>query len=133
MMQKILKIRIETWFLILFIPLSLAMMLVMPILRTPDEPMHLLQTYVIADGQLGSSLATKEISVPENLISVEDPRGLTLKRLSGELQEDLSETRVEMDLNTDTAIYPPLSYFPQAAGMRLAMFATNFRGGMVRF
>ncbi|MBQ7865791.1 MAG: DUF2142 domain-containing protein [Clostridia bacterium] len=116
----------EKWFLCLFIPLSLLMMIVLPIYRAPDELAHLQQAYTIADGQLFSSFSTGTRAFPENFAGDVVSHELTLPQLPL-LSEDLSENRVILGTNTATAIYPPISYVPQALGMWLAMLFTSNR------
>lgn len=123
--SKVQKLHLNRVFLWLFIPLSLMMMLVMPITRTPDEPAHLLQTYTIADGQLISSLTTSSVMVPENFSLPNSGATFSYADLRATRDVSLSSNRVTIDLPVATAIYPPVSYFPQALGMRLAMLFTD--------
>lgn len=123
--MRTIKNRLDIVFLWLFIPLSLLMMIAMPITRTPDEPAHLLQSYLIADGQLISSFTSGTVSIPENWDLPHGGNGFTYSDLYQAKDIRLSDTCVQMDTNVATAIYPPISYFPQALGMWIAMLFTD--------
>jgi len=117
--------RVENWFLIIFIPLSLLMMIVMPIFRPPDEPAHLERAFLIADGQMISSIRTGKATIPENFYGASLADNISYKDLIN-LWEDMTDRHYEINNMTATAIYPPVSYFPQALGMKLAMiFSSN--------
>lgn len=118
----------EKIFLWLFIPLSLLMLLVMPITRTPDEPAHLQQAFIIADGQLLSSLTEKRVSLPENLLPENSGPAFDYGDMRSLFSQQLSPNRYTMDTPTATAIYPPFSYFPQALCMALCMLLTDNLG-----
>ena len=123
--MKTIKNRLDIVFLWLFIPLSLLMMIAMPITRTPDEPAHLLQAYVIADGQMISSFTSGTVSIPENWTLPHGGNEFTYSDLYQAKDIFLSGQCVQMDTNVATAIYPPISYFPQALGMWIAMLFTD--------
>lgn len=123
--MKTIKNRLDIVFLWLFIPLSLLMMIAMPITRTPDEPAHLLQAYVIADGQMISSFTSGTVSIPENWTLPHGGNEFTYSDLYQAKDIFLSGQCVQMDTNVATAIYPPVSYFPQALGMWIAMLFTD--------
>ena len=48
------RIAVERLFLLLYIPLVLAMMLVMPVGGPPDEQAHLKQVWLLSTGQVGN-------------------------------------------------------------------------------
>lgn len=123
--MKTIRNRLDIVFLWLFIPLSLLMMIAMPITRTPDEPAHLLQAYVIADGQMISSFTSGTVSIPENWTLPHGGNEFTYSDLYQTKDIFLSEQCVQIDTNVATAIYPPVSYFPQALGMWIAMLFTD--------
>ena len=123
--MRTIKHRLGIVFLWLFIPLSLLMMIAIPVTRTPDEPAHLLQSYLIADGQLISSLADGEVSIPENWDLPQGGSKFTYSDLYQAKDIFLSDRCIQMDTNVATAIYPPISYFPQALGMWIAMLFTD--------
>lgn len=111
---------------ILFLAFSFAMMLAMPIGRVPDEYSHLRQAYIIADGQWWQSMKTRTVSYPKNLLSFEN-KEITVKELP-EMHHsfDFSSEYVVGRVPTNTAVYPPLGYVPQAVGIKLAsMFTSN--------
>jgi len=118
--------RVENWFLILFIPLSLLMMIVLPIYRVPDELAHFERSYLIADGQMISSMSTGKVTLPTSFSGMSSEELTTyddIKRISS----DFPEETIEAKNSTATAIYPPVSYFPQAFGMWLMMQITHNR------
>lgn len=115
----------EKLFLCLWIPLSLLMMAVTPITRTPDEPAHLQQAFVIADGQLISSLTEKTVYLPDNLLPANAGQDFSYDDLRELLHQHLSSSQRAEAIPTATAIYPPFSYFPQALGMALCMLLTD--------
>lgn len=115
----------EKLFLWIWIPLSLLMMAVMPITRTPDEPAHLQQAFIIADGQLISSLTEKTVYLPDNLLPENSGAGFSYADLENLVHQRLSTSRHAEETQTATAIYPPFSYFPQALGMALCMLLTD--------
>lgn len=116
----------EKWFLCLFIPLSLLMMIVLPIYRAPDELAHLQRSYVIADGQMISSMRDGIIRQPVNLSGMTREDLTTYSDLAA-INADFPDEIVENTNPTATAMYPPVSYFPQALGMWLAMLLTDNR------
>lgn len=116
----------EKWFLLLFIPLSLLMMIAMPIYRAPDEPAHLQRIYVIATGQMVSSMTDGVIHQPVDFFGPVIAETTNYQQLK-EINFDLSNELVEIPNPTATAIYPPVSYLPQALGMWISMLFTNNR------
>ena len=119
-------LRPEVAFLLLFVPISLLMMLAMPMFRVADEPAHLQRAYLISTGHI---LPTREtLFEPENLLS---GTGMTHAAQRSLLSEPLSETLVPSTAGFNTGIYPPLSYVPQAVGMRIARLFTSSRLAML--
>ncbi len=119
------RLNMECLFLLLYIPLVLAMMIVMPIGGPPDELAHFSQEWLLSTGQV----RTNKTVYPENLreilqtpvISTEDASALSAKirkvRLSAETAED---TGIEA-----TGIYPLAAYIPQSLAMLLARAFTD--------
>jgi len=123
--MRTIKHRLDLVFLWLFIPLSLLMMIAMPVTRTPDEPSHLRQAYLIADGQLISSFTSGTVSIPENWDLPHGGNEFSYSDLYQAKDIFLSDRSIQMETNAATAIYPPISYFPQALGMWIAMLFTD--------
>ena len=119
------RIRIERLFLLLYIPLVLAMMLVMPMGGPPDEQAHLRQVWLLSTGQTG----TENCVYPENLRNLlADSAGSTeASILKGEdfRTARLSEATVTEPGNEATGIYPRASYLPQSLMMFLARLFTD--------
>lgn len=113
-------------FLLLYVPVSLLMMVALPIYRAPDEPAHLQRIYAIATGQMVSSMTDGVIWQPADFFGTIRADTTNYQQL-GELSLDFSSELIEIPNPTATAIYPPVSYFPQALGMWLAMIFTNNR------
>lgn len=124
-MTRLLNIPPQRIFLLLFVPLALAMLLITPIMRVPDEQAHLGQAYVMASGQTLRSLTTGRYTCPEGLLAAADPTQVTLRDAAAMLGEGVSPARVEASRNPATALYPPLSYAPQALGMGLGLLTGN--------
>lgn len=120
----------ESLFLLLFIPLSLGMMLVMPIWRAPDEPAHLQRTWQISLGNWFPDEQTNGVFMePSNLLSgVRDHRQTTLYNVITKWDSQMdTENLVESDLGANTGIYPVSNYFPQAIGMAVVRLFTKSR------
>lgn len=113
----------KTWIL-LFVVFSAAMMIVMPIVRIPDEHDHFRQAFIIADGQWLTSMTNRIVEYPED-ISKFDNAEIKMTELAELLKVDFSGKRVALEPRTSTAIYPPISYFPQAIGFKIASLFTN--------
>ena len=110
---------------VLFTIFSAGMMLALPINRVPDECAHLCQAYVIADGQWYQSMKTRTVTIPQQMHFFDS----TVINAEGLKQAydsvDFSCNLVQEPLFTNTAIYPPFSYLPQACGIRLASLFTG--------
>ena len=120
----------ELLFLLLFIPLSLAMMAVMPIWRAPDEPAHLQRTWQISLGKWFPDEQTNGIFMePSNLLAgVRDYRETTLYNVFNMWDSPMAtDDLVESDLGANTGIYPVSNYFPQAIGMAVVRLFTQSR------
>ena len=113
-------------FLLLFLPLSLMMLLAMPIGRVPDEDSHLQRIFLLSEGQLFPS-DDRPLTEPEGLlegISDTDTTHADLARMRGEA---LSDTRVTSSAGFNTGVYPLISYAPQALAMALVRLFTSDR------
>ena len=60
------RLTMERLFLLLYIPLAAAMMIIMPIGGPPDEPAHLSQEWLLSTGQV----RTETTVYPENLLEI---------------------------------------------------------------
>lgn len=112
--------RMERIFLLLFIPLSLLMMGVMPISRVPDELAHLERIYLVSEGHLFPS--SEPVSYPQNLLGWGED--LRLSQMMEEKDVVFSNEQITVSGNMATGIYPVNSYFPQALGMAIAKLFT---------
>lgn len=122
--------RTERVFLLLFIPLSLAMMAATPIERAIDEQSHLRKIWQIS---VGDWMPTREnggvFHEPVNLFEgIEDPLGVTLEMLYAQRGVELDmENLVAVDAAANTGFYPVHNYFPQALCMFLVRCITRNR------
>lgn len=122
------RLRMEYLFLLLYVPLSLLMMAAMPIFRVADEPAHLQRAYLISTGHILPTGDT--LYEPDNLLRGHGA-SMTHNRQRAMAHEVCSETLVPSSAGFNTGIYPPISYFPQAAGMALVRLFTNNRLAML--
>ena len=119
------RLTMECLFLLLYIPLVIGMMLVMPIGAPPDEPAHLSQEWLLGTGQI----RTETPVFPENLkeilktpvVSTDDAKALNAKTRGTRLSAETAEGR----RTEATGIYPLAAYVPQALGMRIARLFTD--------
>lgn len=110
---------------VLFTIFSAGMMLALPINRVPDEYAHLSQSYVIADGQWYQAMKTRTVTIPQQMHFFENP-AIDAEGLKQAYEGvDFSGSLAEEPLFTNAALYPPVSYFPQACGIRLASLFTG--------
>lgn len=120
----------ESLFLLLFIPLSLGMMLVMPIWRAPDEPAHLQRIWQISLGNWFPDESTMGVFMePANLLEgVRDYKETKLYHVITKWDSQMDmDNLVESDLGPNTGIYPISNYFPQAIGMAIVRLFTKSR------
>ena len=113
----------ERLFLMIYIPLALAMMLMMPLGGAPDEQAHLRQSWLASTGQFRNGPAT----YPANLLSIvnasySDPDAMR--------RQEFLETRVSAETVTEqgsetTGVYPKAAYLPQGIMMFLARLFTD--------
>ena len=118
----------ERIFLMLFIPISLAMMIALPLFRAPDEPAHLIRIWQISIGQwIPNSRNEGVFYEPSNLIWGEAEK-ITLKQLAETAAEKMDmENLVVSSAGANTGFYPINNYFPQALGMALVRLVTKNR------
>lgn len=115
----------ERLFLLVYLPLVIGMMIVMPIGAPPDEPAHLGQEWLLSTGQIG----TEKVVYPANLLEAlntpvngtEDAVKLN-ERIRG---VRLSAETAEGVYNEATGIYPLAAYVPQSLTMFLTRLFTD--------
>ncbi len=120
----------EKVFLLLFIPLSMGMMLALPIWRAPDETAHLQRTWQISLGNWFPDEETGGVFYePQNFLDgVRDSTNIRLYNVIAKWGSQMdTEHLVESDLAANTGIYPISNYFPQALGMALVRLFTGSR------
>lgn len=120
----------EKVFLLLFVPLSLAMMVALPIWRAPDETAHLQRAWQIS---LGNWFPDEEVGgvfyEPQNFFDgVRHSTDIRLYNVIAKWDSQMDmEHLVESDLKANTGIYPISNYFPQALGMAIVRLFTGSR------
>lgn len=116
------KWKAEHLFAMLFLPLSLLMMICMPIMRVPDEGAHLQKAWQISVGDWIPNAQNQGIfSQPKNLWDGLEPADtLTLFDLAeiADSQMDM-EHLIPQNAPVATGFYPVHNYFAQALGMAL--------------
>lgn len=120
----------ESIFLLLFVPLSLGMMIVLPIWRAPDEPAHLQRAWQISIGQWFPDEESGGVFYePENFLEgVRDAKETRLYHVVTRWNSPMDmDNLVESDVGANTGIYPVSNYFPQAMGMALVRLFTRSR------
>ncbi|MBR3334986.1 MAG: DUF2142 domain-containing protein [Clostridia bacterium] len=125
MTEKRSWLTMERLFLLVYIPLVVTMMVVMPIGAPPDEPVHLGREWLLSTGQIG----TEKGIYPANLLEAlntpvngtEDAARLNEKIRGARLSE---ETATAAD-NEATGIYPAAAYVPQSLTMLLTRLFTD--------
>ena len=117
------RLRAERLFLLVYIPLVVAMMLAVPIGEAPDEPAHLRQSWLVSTGQLRGD----EYTFPENYLSIVNASYSNPEMLDREtlLETRLSEETVTVYRDETTGIYPRAAYLPQGLMMFLARQFTD--------
>lgn len=120
--------RPERFFLMLFVPISLAMMVLMPIGRVPDEEAHLARAYLVSRGHIFGS-ALHHAPQPSNLF----PRNVSGQHITlhvlfkGRCEALEQDTGNPVPAWENTGIYPVNNYFPQALGIAVVKGFTNNR------
>lgn len=117
---------IERYFLLLFVPLSLGMMIAMPVLRVPDETAHIQRTYQIATGQFVPQ--DGRFDQPGNLFETDAEDQATLRHVAEMFGRALDKAPVSVGSNESTGIYPITAYAPQALFMAAANLVSDNQG-----
>lgn len=120
----------ERVFLLLFVPLSLAMMAALPIWRAPDETAHLQRAWQISLGNWFPDEETGGVFYePQNFFDgVRNSTDIRLYNVVAKWDSQMDmEHLVESDLKANTGIYPVSNYFPQALGMAIVRLFTGSR------
>ncbi len=121
------KIRLDKVFLVLYFTLGVIYIGVTPLSSTPDETEHMLRAYGISIGDLvpeqnenmeGGSY------VPSNLLYCWNRGGATLKDMKEHLFMYSNEEK-EFVTYSNTALYSPLTYLPQAVGIFVTRLIVN--------
>lgn len=128
--------RVRAWkaehvFLLLFVPLSLAMMAILPVNRVPDEEYHLLRIWQISIGQWFPNAENQGVFYqPVNLNDGWGYRndGMTLTSLAALPNQMLDTSEyILSNVETNTGVYPVNNYLPQALGLAIFRLFTNNR------
>lgn len=116
----------EQVFLMVFIPISLAMMIALPLFRAPDEAAHLGRIWQISIGQwLPDERNGGVFYQPANLFEAASPE-TTLWQLAKTAGDRIDMGQLEKaDVGAATGFYPIHNYFPQALGMALVRLVTK--------
>jgi uncharacterized membrane protein len=121
------RLKHEQIFIILYLALGTAYMIVSPLSAIPDENEHMLRTYGITIGDFvppvneegeGGSYA------PGNLMFMWDRSGARLQYMRDNLLMEASPEKT-FQVYSNTAFYSPLTYLPQAAGVLIARLICN--------
>ena len=115
----------ERIFLFAYIPLAIAMMLVMPIGAPPDELAHLSQAWLLSTLQFRTEIPVYPASLQEMLntqINATEDAAAMNQRIRG---MRLSEDTVTGVKNEATGIYPLAAYAPQSLMMFLTRLFTD--------
>lgn len=126
----------EKMFALLYTMLFLLSFLAIPIFNTPDEYSHFFRAYEISQGHMISdsrkvmkngeekTLVGREFSDGLNAIQENNIR-MTKYHVKEHENDTLNPEQSHFYSFSNTALYAPLSYLPQAIGIRLASFVTN--------
>lgn len=121
-------------FLLFVLPLGMIYMIIAPLGTGNDEPNHYLRAYEIAQGKMISESVDGKVGgeVPEGIIEVLDEDAKTYSGMVKMMGAEMGDGRVAR-VYSNTALYSPLSYLPQATGMFLGgLFnASPFWLGMI--
>ena len=121
------RMRLEYLFIILYLALEILYLMVVPLSSTPDETEHMLRTYGITLGDLVP--ATNEAGeggsyVPDNINYMWNRGGSTIKDMRDNLMMEANENKVFLTYS-NTALYSPITYTPQAVGMIIGRVLCN--------
>lgn len=112
-------------FLLVYIPASLAMMLLLPVGRVPDEPAHLERVYLISSGQLLPPSDGSGYALPANFMRWQTSETYSLTDVAHDLSLALDSRTARTSGGEATGIYPIDCYFPQALCMAIAHLFTD--------
>jgi uncharacterized membrane protein len=115
---------------VLYLVLSAAYLCALPLFHVSDEQQHFLRAYTIASGRLlPERISEKDVGayLPDNLIPEELGKAgeISWKDLRGGLGEKIVRNEPRAYFFPCTALYSPVSYLPQAFGIRIADWATD--------
>lgn len=124
------KKKIEHVFLVLFLTLSAVYWISVPVFKTPDEGAHYLRIYEISEGHLSSKI--NEEGNAGRLM----PNNVYLKQFSDAPKIKWFNVKDAIDVELDhenkifhqfasSALYAPVQYIPQAAGVIIAKLFTD--------
>lgn len=131
------RLKPQTAFLILGSVFGLGFLLVTPPSQIPDEPNHLFRAYEISEGKLTTPMSGGQptATVPANLAEVSQDiidklpgntdnkfKTETLSRYSG---YRLDSGSVQKEAISNTAVYSPVNYLPQAITFKIANLVSN--------
>ncbi len=122
------KVKLEVLFLILYFSLGIMYISVMPLSSTPDETEHMLRSYGIAQGDLvpeTNDTGEGGSWVPANITYLWNRGGSTIKDMRDNLRMRASDDLAFMTYS-NTALYSPLTYTPQAAGILLGRILCRY-------
>lgn len=125
------SIKPEWLFLIIYVIMGLIAFVSIPVMRVPDEPAHYLRAYEVSDGHMVSIAGTTANAaagnyLPKGLL----PNKLDVRKLNWHNFSELSELSVDYDSRkfygfSNTALYSPINYFPQATGIAIFRHLTD--------
>ena len=113
------KLGLDKLFLVIYFSIGITYMLVTPLSSTPDETEHMLRAYGISIGDFvpaqNDNLEGGSY-VPDNLLFCWNRGGANLKDMKEHLFMVANENK-EFVTYSNTALYSPLTYMPQAIGI----------------
>ncbi len=125
MRTKYPRFAMERLFLLLYIPLALAMMLIMPVGGPPDELTHLGQEWLLSTGQIRTETTVFPANLQE-ILNTQVTGTQDAAALNGEIRGvRLSTETVTGGVNELTGIYPLAAYAPQSLTMFLTRLVTD--------
>lgn len=115
---------------VLYLLLAAFYLFALPLFHVSDEQQHFLRAYTIASGRLlPEKIAEKEVGacLPGNLIpeALEKAGEISWRDLRGALEEKLEASAPKAYSFPCAALYSPVSYLPQALGIRIAGWFTQ--------
>ncbi len=114
------SIREEKVFLLLFIAAGTLYFIALPLFRGPDEESHFLRAFEISMGRLVSDGV-----LPAGLSSGRGGGSSTLRFMLDSFAQSYNSAAEQSYSYLNTALYSPVNYLPQAAGMFIARLFTK--------